>query len=110
MIDRITLFRNYPLDMRHECLSLHSLFSGLELGLGATLISKFSALPLWRQGKVVCRPVVEPVVSRQLCIASSSERPVTTAQKVVMDIAARCVNEAVASGDWPDTRSLVSTD
>lgn len=108
MIDRMTLFRNHPIEVRHECLSLHSLHSGLELGLGATLISKFSALPLWRQNKVVCRPIVNPNVTRQLCIASNSERPVTTAQKVVMDIVASYINEAVVGGDWPDTRLITA--
>ena len=106
MIDRVTLFRNRPIDIRHECLSLPALYSGLELGLGATLISKFSALPLWREKKVVCRPVIDPSVSRQLCIATNAERPGTTAQQVVMEIAGACITDAVRQGHWPDTRLL----
>ena len=66
MIDRVALFRNHPIKVRHECLSLHALYAGLRLGLGATLISQFSALPLLRNGDVLCRPISEPVVSRQL--------------------------------------------
>ena len=79
MIDRGALFRNRPIKVRHECLSLHALYAGLRLGLGATLISKFSAFPLIRTGDVFCRPISDPVVTRQLFIVSSSERPKTTA-------------------------------
>lgn len=106
MIDRATLFRKRPIDVRHECLSLPALYAGLELGLGATLISKFSAQPLWRDGKVVCRPLVSPRVTRRLCIASSAERPLANAQKVVRQVAARCIADAVKEQRWPDTRLL----
>jgi len=106
MIDRLTLFRNHTIDVRHECLSLNALYSGLKQGLGATLISKFSALPLWRENKVVCRPVANPNVTRQLCIAVSSDRPVTTAQKVVMDIATKHISAAVTNRNWSDTRLI----
>ena len=104
MIDRVALFRNHPIDVRHECLSLHSLYCGLEQGIGATLISKFSALPLWRQGKVVCRRVAEPNVTRRLFVATSAERPITNAQNVVIEQAMACIRANVTSKEWPDTR------
>lgn len=106
MIDRAALFRNHPIDVRHECMSLTSLYAGLEQGLGATLVSKFSALPLWRAGKVVCRPIVDPNVTRRLFVAVSAERTTTTAQKVVRDMAADIVREKVGSQQWPDTIAL----
>ena len=81
MIDRVALFRNRPINVRYECLSLHALFAGLRLGLGATLISQFSALPS-RDGDVLCRPISEPVVTRQLFIRQV--RAKTTAQKTVV--------------------------
>ena len=84
MIDRGALFRNRPIKVRHECLSLHALYAGLRLSLGATLISKFSALPIIRTSDVLCRPIIDPVVTRQLFIVSSSERPKTTAQQTVV--------------------------
>ena len=104
MIDRVALFRNHPIEVRHECLSLHSLYCGLEQGIGATLISKFSALPLWRQGKVVCRRVVEPNVTRRLFVAASAERPITHAQNVVFEQAVACIRASVTRKKWPDTR------
>ncbi len=106
MIDRVALFRNHPIEVRHECLSLHSLYCGLEQGIGATLISKFSALPLWRQGKVACRRVVKPNVTRRLFVATSAERPVTNAQNVVIEQAMACIRASVASKEWPDTRMV----
>ncbi len=109
MIDRVALFRNHPIDVRHECLSLQSLYAGLELGLGATLISKFSAMPLWRAGKVVCRPILDPVVTRRLFITVSSDRPTTTARKVVMEATRALVEQSVTSKDWPDTRLISPT-
>ena len=104
MIDRVALFRNHPIEVRHECLSLHSLYCGLEQGIGATLISKFSALPLWRKGKVVCRRVVKPNVTRRLFVTASAERPITTAQSVVIEQAMACIKARVANKEWPDTR------
>ena len=104
MIDRVALFRNRPIEVRHECLSLHALFGGLRLGLGATLISRFSALPLSRSGAVVCRPITDPVVSRQLFVASSSERPKTTAQQIVVRTVQDLINESLTAGNLPGAR------
>ena len=106
MIDRVALFRNRPIEVRHECLSLHALFGGLRLGLGATLISRFSALPLSRNGEVVCRPINDPVVSRQLFVASSSERPKTTAQQTVVRTVQDLILESLASGDLPGAQAV----
>lgn len=108
MIDRVALFRNRPIEVRHECLSLHALFGGLRLGLGATLISRFSALPLSENDEVVCRPIKDPVVSRQLFVASSSERPKTTAQKAVARTVQTLMIESLASGDLPGARTAGS--
>jgi len=105
MIDRVALFRSHPIDVRHECLSLHALFAGLRLGLGATLISRFSALPLTRSGDVVCRPITDPIVSRQLFVASSSERPNTTAQQTVVRTVQDLILESLASGNLPGART-----
>ena len=105
MIDRVALFRNHPIEVRHECLSLHALFAGLRLGLGATLISQFSALPLFRSGDVVCRPINDPVVSRQLFVASSAERSKTTAQKTVISAVQDLILEGLAAGDLPGARA-----
>ena len=107
MIDRVALFRNRPINVRHECLSLHALFAGLRLGLGSTLISQFSALPLTRSGDVLCRPISEPVVTRQLFIASSSERPKTTAQKTVVRTVKDLILENLASGNLPGARATL---
>ena len=104
MIDRVALFRNRPINVRHECLSLHALYAGLRLGLGATLISQFSALPLTRSGDVLCRPISEPVVSRQLFIASSSERPKTSAQKTVVRTLKEIILESLSFGNLPGAR------
>ena len=106
MIDRVALFRNRPIEVRHECLSLHALYAGLRLGLGATLVSEFSALPLSRNDDVVCRPINDPVVSRQLFVTSSSERPKTTAQQTVLRVVQELMLESLASGDLPGARSL----
>ena len=105
MIDRVALFRNRPIKVRHECLSLHALFAGLRLGLGATLISRFSALPLTRTGEVICRQISDPTVTRQLFIAYSSERPKTTAQLTVIKVAQNLILENLASGNLPGARS-----
>ena len=107
MIDRVALFRNRPINVRHECLSLHALYAGLRLGLGATLISQFSALPLTRSGDVLCRPISEPVVSRQLFIASSSERPKTTAQKTLVRTLKEIILESLSSGNLPGARATL---
>ena len=84
---------------------LHALFGGLRQGLGATLISRFSALPLSENDEVVCRPIKDPVVSRQLFVASSSERPKTTAQHTVIRAVQDLVLESLASGQLPGARA-----
>ncbi|MGB1159924.1 MAG: LysR family transcriptional regulator [Alphaproteobacteria bacterium] len=105
MIDRVALFRNRPIEVRHECLSLHALFAGLRLGLGATLVSQFSALPLAETGVVVCRPINDPVVTRQLFVTSSAERPKTTAQQTVIRVVQDLILENLAAGTLPGARA-----
>ena len=109
MIDRGALFRNRPIKVRHECLSLHALYAGLRLSLGATLISKFSALPLIRTSEVLCRPIIDPVVTRQLFIVSSSERPKTTAQQTVVRMVQELIHESLASGNLPGARAKLDS-
>lgn len=110
MIDRVALFRNRPIEVRHECLSLHSLYAGLRQGLGATLVSKLSALPLWQNGDVVCRPIVDPVVSRRLFVATSTERAVTTAQKTVATLAHNILSEMLAEHTIAQPRPIPTED
>lgn len=107
MIDRVALFRNHPIQVRHECLSLHSLYAGLRLGLGATLISRFSAGPLRRERAVLCRTISDPVVARRLYIATSAERPVTTAQEAVVNAARDLILESLSTDIWPGTRPVL---
>lgn len=109
MIDRVALFRNRPIEVRHECLSLHALFAGLRLGLGATLISKFSAFPLSQNGEVVCRPINDPIVSRRLFIITSSERPKTTAQQTVVRTLKEFFLDGLGSGKLPGARAPIPT-
>ena len=71
----------------------------------ATLISQLSALPLSRSGDVVCRPINDNVVSRQLFVASSAERSKTTAQKTVISVVQDLILEGLAAGDLPGARA-----
>ena len=66
-----------------------------------------SEAALTRSGDVLCRPISEPVVTRQLFIASSSERPKTTAQKTVVRTVKDLILENLASGNLPGARAAL---
>lgn len=106
MVDRVALLRNRPLDVRHECFSFHAVHAGLENGIAASLISKFSALSLWKRGKVVCRPLADPQVTRKLFVARRAKSPTTSAIDVVIRVAEDTIQDRVMRQDWPDTTLL----
>lgn len=106
MIERVALFRNRPIEVRHECFSIHALYAGLERGVAASLISKCSALAPWRAGLVVCRPIVEPPVTRRLFVAVRADSPRTKAENAVVREVVAIVRDGVTSGNWPDARMV----
>ena len=73
------------------------------------MISEFSASPLVCKGEVVCRPIVDPVVTRRLFIAVSSERPTTTAQRAVVEVARDLILESVGKNTLASTRPVEET-
>ena len=73
--------------------------------LSALPLSRSPALPLSRSGDVVCRPINDNVVSRQLFVALSAERSKTTAQKTVISVVQDLILEGLAAGDLPGARA-----
>lgn len=72
----------------------------VEHGVGATILSHAGVESLLEQGRLRAWPIVEPKLSGQLYVATSTQRPVTAVTRALARIVREEVQKLVASGAW----------
>jgi LysR family transcriptional regulator, nitrogen assimilation regulatory protein len=80
--------------------AMPSTLSLVERGIGYTLLSYGPARHLLEAGRLKCWSIVDPVLTRQLILATSSQRPTTTATRALARMVARQVRQLVEQGLW----------
>jgi LysR family nitrogen assimilation transcriptional regulator len=77
-----------------------STLSLVERGVGYTLLSYGPARHLVDTGRLKSWSIVDPVLTRQLILATSSQRPTTTATRALAKMVRRQVQDLVQRGLW----------
>lgn len=72
----------------------------VEHGVGATILSHAGVQALLQEGRLRAWPIVEPRISGQLFVATSTQRPVTAITRALSRIVRLEVQALVASGAW----------
>lgn len=76
-----------------------------EKRVGYTIHSYSLAHDLVEEGRVKCWPIIEPRLTRELILSTSSQRPTTTATRALTSIVRNQVSELVKQGLWGRGRS-----
>jgi LysR family nitrogen assimilation transcriptional regulator len=80
--------------------AMPSTLSLVERGIGYTLLSYGPARHLIEAGRLKSWSIVDPVLTRQLILATSSQRPTTTATRALAKMVRRQVQDLVQQGLW----------
>jgi LysR family nitrogen assimilation transcriptional regulator len=84
--------------------AMPSTLSLVESGIGYTILSYSSVHTLIEAGRIRSWPIVEPVMTRSLVVATSTQRPVTRAARALVGFVRRQVDALVAQGRWSPNR------
>jgi LysR family nitrogen assimilation transcriptional regulator len=68
--------------------------------VGYTIHSYSLVHDLVEEGRVKCWPIIEPRLTRELILSTSSQRPTTTATRALTGIVRHQVRELVQQGLW----------
>lgn len=90
----------YEIDALTSCLEL------VECGHGYTVLPFASVRRAVLLGRLVAMPLIEPRMTRQLVLATSTQRPMTTTARALAGTVTALVRELVNDGRWlQDTRA-----
>lgn len=87
-------------NVRVEIDAMSSNLSLVEGGAGYTVLSYSSVEPLIRAGRLRCWRIVQPTITRELVVITSTQRPVTPAARALMDLVVAEVRGLVDAGRW----------
>ncbi|MCC7275579.1 MAG: LysR family transcriptional regulator [Alphaproteobacteria bacterium] len=104
VIDQVLGKAGITLDPELEVDAMPSTLRLVEQGLGYTILSYSSVHHLVEDGRIRTWPIVEPDLTRQLILATSSQRPTTTATRALTELVRRQVRELVRKGLWHPRR------
>ncbi len=84
--------------------AMPSTLSLVENGIGYTILSYSSVHHLIEAGRIRAWSIVEPVMTRSLVVATSTQRPVTKAARALVGLVRKQVDALVAQGRWAPRR------
>lgn len=87
-------------EVEYEIDSLSTTLDLVERGVGYTILPYASVIGRVHAGKLVCMPIVKPRMSRQLVLATSTQRPTTIATRSLASTVKDLVRDLVAEGAW----------
>ncbi|WP_169054355.1 LysR family transcriptional regulator [Nitratireductor sp. XY-223] len=88
------------LNIRFEQQSLLTIRSMVSAGLGATVMNWPSMADLWHTGDLDARKIINPGLTRTVCLAVPNSRPLSRAAKAAYDIVRDVMVRDVETGDW----------
>ena len=91
---------NGQLNIQYEQQSLLTIRSMVKAGIGATVLNWPSMSDLWFSGDIDARRIVNPRLSRVVCLAIPNSRPLSKAAAVAYDIVRNIMVGEVEQGNW----------
>ena len=92
-------------NVKYEIDTLATILRFVEDGLASTMLPYAAVARLERLGRVSVALVKEPVITRRLVVATSTQRPVTKTTRKLVSLVKSQVNQLVASGVWLPRRT-----
>ena len=88
------------LTVSYEQQSLLTIRSMVKAGIGATVMNWPSMSDLWFAGVLDARRIVNPSLSRTVCLAVPNGRPLSTIASAAYDIVRTTLINEVQNGNW----------
>ncbi len=88
------------LKVAYEQQSLLTIRSMVKAGIGATVLNWPSMSDLWVSGDLDARQIVNPGLSRTVCLARPKMRPLSTAAAAAYDIVRKTIIDEANNGNW----------
>jgi LysR family nitrogen assimilation transcriptional regulator len=104
LIDQVLSSANITPNVELEVDALPAKIKLAEHGAGYTIHSYSLAHELIREGRLQCWPIVNPRLTRQLILASASQRPTTAAARALTNIVRSQVRDLIGQGFWRPVR------
>jgi len=104
LIDTIAARENVKLKIDFELDSLAAIKELVEDGTGWSILSFASVYREVEEGRLTARRIVKPNVSRSLVLATSTQRPLSQAARVVVKQIKSEVDNLIATGKWLGTK------
>jgi LysR family nitrogen assimilation transcriptional regulator len=86
--------------------AMPSTLSLVERGMGYTILSNSTVHHLVKAGRIDSWQIVEPVLTRKLILATSSQRPTTAAMRALVGLVRTQIRDLVRRGVWIPCRQL----
>lgn len=85
---------------RVQLISVNMLRKALVAGLGCAVAPPATIQTILRGEALVARPIVDPVITRRLCVARLTARKPSRATEAIAELVRMLVREAVEDGRW----------
>lgn len=108
LVDQILGAAHIKVNVELEVEAMPSTLNLVEQGFGYTILSYSSCHQLVRSGRIKLWRIVEPQLTRQLLLATSTQRPTTTATRALADMVRSQVRELLTRGAWIPPQAVLS--
>lgn len=88
------------LTVKYEQQSLLTIRSMVKAGIGSTVLNWPSMSDLWFSGNLDARRIINPGLSRTVCLAVPNNRPLSTIAAAAYDIVRQTIVDEVETGNW----------
>jgi LysR family nitrogen assimilation transcriptional regulator len=112
-MDTISAREGYTLNVEFEVDVASAMFELVETDVGY-MVQPYAAISRRvAAGRLSARRIVEPMISRTMVMATTTQRPLSLAARTVLDVIKADVKRLVESGEWlgtswEETRELVA--
>jgi LysR family nitrogen assimilation transcriptional regulator len=89
----------YP-KVEYEIDSLSAVVNMVEQGIGYTILPYAAVSAKVENGSLTATSIIEPRMTRQLVLATSTQRPVTIATRTLIKVVTQLVRNLVNEGVW----------
>jgi LysR family nitrogen assimilation transcriptional regulator len=103
LMDTVSANEGIALNVEFEVDVVSAMFELVEMGVGY-MVQPYAAINrLVAAGRLSARRIVDPLISRTMVMATTTQRPLSLAARTVLDVIKKDVKSLVESGEWLGT-------
>ena len=96
----LTMLRKLEASAKLQINSIQAISAAVEAGLGCAIATTLFMRERIREGSIHARPIIEPDLSRTLCLCRRSDRPATFVMEAMRKLILSLLQAEIAAGRW----------